>query len=289
MSGKGQTPSAILLVSCRDRPGILAAITGFVSQHGGNIVELDKHVERMENALLMRIEWDLAPFDLPRDRIAPCFQSIAERFAMQWSLHFSDVTAHMAIFATRQSHCLHDLLARSEYDDWDVSIPLIISNHTDLRPIAERFDIEYHHIPITKDTKAQQEQKQLSLLEEYNVDFVVLARYMQILTPQFINCYPNKIINIHHSFLPAFPGSRPYHAAHRRGVKMIGATSHYATEDLDAGPIIEQDIVQVSHEDDVDDLRRKGQDLEKVVLARAVWNHLQRRTLVYDNRTAIFD
>lgn len=284
-----QSPSAILLASCPDRPNILATITSFVSEHGGNILELDEHVEEVEGVFLLRIEWGLSSFTLPRDQIAPCFRPIAERFSMNWSLHFSEETPRMAIFGTKQSHCLHDLLARCESSEWQVSIPVIISNHDLLRPIAERFDIDYHHIPITKENKKKKETQQLKILDEYDIDFVVLARYMQILTSQFIDEYENKIINIHHSFLPAFPGARPYSSAHDRGVKMIGATSHYATEELDAGPIIEQDTVQVSHENDVEDLRRKGQDLEQVVLARAVWNHLQRRTLVYDNRTAVFD
>lgn len=284
-----QNPSAILLVSCPDQPGILAAITGFVSEHGGNILELSEHVETLDSRFLMRIEWELKDFDLPREEIKPSFEPIAERFSMNWSLYFSDVTPFMALFVTKQSHCLHDLLARYESDDWNVSIPLIISNHNDLRPVAARFGIDYHHIPVSSDTKREQEEKQLSLLEDYNIDFIVLARYMQILTPPFVDAYRNKIINIHHSFLPAFPGARPYRSAHDRGVKIIGATSHYVTEELDEGPIIEQDTVPVSHEDDTEDLRRKGRDLEKIVLARAVRNHLQRRTLVYDNRTAVFN
>lgn len=289
MPNQERDASAILLVSCPDRPGILAAITRFVDQHGGNILELDEHVEQLDDVFLMRIEWELEAFILPRHRIASTFQPIAERFAMNWSLHFSDDAPRMAVFVTKQSHCLHDLLARYESGEWNVEIPVIISNHDDLRPVADRFDIEYHHTPITKETKKEQEQKQISLLKEHEIDFIVLARYMQILTPQFIDHYPNKIINIHHSFLPAFPGAAPYRSAHKRGVKIIGATSHYVTEELDGGPIIAQDIVHVSHEDDVDDLKRKGQDLEKIVLARAVWNHIQRRTLVYNNRTAVFD
>lgn len=281
--------SAILLVACPDRPGILAAITGFVSQHGGNILELTEHVETLNDIFLMRIEWEMTPFDLPRDQIAAQFEPLAERFAMNWSLYFSDATPRMAIFVTKQSHCLHDLLARYESGEWNVEIPVIISNHDVLRPIAQRFGIEYHHIPITKENKREQEEKQVKILKEHDVDFIVLARYMQIFTDYFIEAYRSRIINIHHSFLPAFPGAKPYHSAYKRGVKVIGATSHYATEDLDEGPIIEQDVVQVSHEDDVEDLKRKGQDLEKVVLARAVWNHLQRRILVHDNRTAVFD
>jgi len=283
------TPSALLLVSCPDGPGILSAITGFVYEHDGNILELDEHVERQEDIFLMRIEWELPPFDLSRDQIASVFQPIAERYSMDWSLHFSDETPRMAVFATKQPHCLHDLLARSESGEWDVSIPVVVSNHDRLRPVAEAFGIDYHHVPIGADDKVEQEQKQLNLLEQHDVDVIVLARYMQILTPQFVDAYPNRIINIHHSFLPAFPGSQPYQSAYERGVKVIGATSHYVTEELDQGPIIEQDVVPVSHEDNVEDLKRKGQDLEKIVLARAVWNHLEHRTLVYNNRTAVFD
>lgn len=289
MTTRAHAPSAILLVACPDRPGILSAITGFVSQHGGNILELQEHVETVNDIFLMRIEWEMEPFDCPREEIAPQFQSIADRFSMNWSLHFSDATPRMAVLVTKQSHCLHDLLARYESGQWNVDIPVIISNHDELRPIAERFGIDYYHVPISKQNKREQEEKQLDILDEYGVDIVVLARYMQILTDAFISRYRNRIINIHHSFLPAFPGARPYHSAYERGVKIIGATSHYATEDLDEGPIIAQDTVHVSHEDDVRDLMRKGQDLEKVVLARAVWNHLERRTLVHDNRTAVFD
>lgn len=289
MNTHARDSSVILLVSCPDGPGILAAITGFVSEHGGNILELHEHVETVNDTFLMRIEWELEPFDLPREQIASRFEPIADRFSMNWSLHFSDETPRMAVFVTKQSHCLHDLLARYESGQWNVTIPVIISNHDLLRPIAERFGIDYFHTPISSENKSEQEDKQLEILEDYDVDFVVLARYMQILTDKFIGRYRNRVINIHHSFLPAFPGARPYHSAYERGVKIIGATSHYATEDLDEGPIIEQDTVPVSHEDDVDDLKRKGQDLEKVVLARAVWNHLQRRTLVHDNRAAVFD
>ena len=289
MAAHQDAPSAILLVSCPDRPGILATITGFVSEHGGNILELSEHVETRGEKFLMRIEWELGDYELPRDEIESAFEPIANRFSMNWSLYFSDVTPLMAIFVTKQSHCLHDLLARYESGDWNVSIPVIMSNHNDLRPVAARFGIDYHHIPVTKETKREQEEKQLSLLDDYSIDFVVLARYMQILTPQFVEAYRNKIINIHHSFLPAFPGARPYRKAHDRGVKLIGATSHYVTEELDEGPIIEQDTVPISHEDDTEDLRRKGRDLEKMVLARAVRNHLQWRTFVYDNRTAVFN
>jgi formyltetrahydrofolate deformylase len=283
------SPSAILLVSCPDGPGILSAITGFISEHNGNILELKEHVEPQEEVFLMRLEWDLEPFDLPRKKIGDAFRSVAESFSMDWSLHFSDDVPRMAIFASHASHCLSDLLSRVEAGEWNVSIPVIISNHETLRPIAERHGIAYHHMPINDENKREQEQKQIRILRENNVNVIVLARYMQILTEPFVDHYRNQIINIHHSFLPAFPGANPYQSAYERGVKIIGATSHYVTEELDAGPIIQQDVVPVSHEDHVSDLKRKGEDLEKIVLARAVRNHLQHRVLEYDGRTAVFD
>ncbi len=281
--------SAILLVSCPDRPGILSAITGFIYDHGGNILELDEHVEPKTDIFLMRVEWEMEPFDLPPDEILPAFRPVAEQFSMDWDLHFSNETPRMAIFVTHESHCLHDLITRSESDSWNVQIPLIISNHETLQPVAERHDIDYHHIPISSENKRECEKKQLDLLHDYDIDLIVLARYMQILTKQFLDRFQHQIINIHHSFLPAFPGAEPYQSAHERGVKVIGATSHYVTEELDDGPIIGQDVVKVSHADQVDDLKRKGRDLEKTVLSRAVWNHLQHRVLVYNNRTAVFD
>lgn len=283
------SPSAIVLVSCPDGPGILSAITGFISEHDGNILELTEHVEPQEEVFLMRLEWDLEPFDLPRERIGPEFRSVAESFSMNWSLHFSDEVPRMAIFASHTSHCLSDLLSRVEAGEWNVHIPVVISNHNKLRPIAERHDIAYHHIPINGENKRAQEEKELRILRKHDVNLIVLARYMQILTEAFVDQYRNQIINIHHSFLPAFPGAKPYQSAYERGVKVIGATSHYVTEELDAGPIIEQDVVPVSHEDHVSDLKRKGEDLEKIVLARAVRNHLQHRVLEYGGRTAVFD
>lgn len=283
------SPSAILLVSCPDGPGILSAITGFISEHNGNILELKEHVEPQEEVFLMRLEWDLEPFDLPRKKIGDAFRSVAESFSMDWSLHFSDDVPRMALFASHASHCLSDLLSRVEAGEWNVTIPVVISNHETLRPIAERHGIAYHHMPINDENKREQEQKQIRILRENDVNVIVLARYMQILTEPFVDHYRNQIINIHHSFLPAFPGANPYQSAYERGVKIIGATSHYVTEELDAGPIIQQDVVPVSHEDHVSDLKRKGEDLEKIVLARAVRNHLQHRVLEYDGRTAVFD
>lgn len=282
--------TATLLIHCRDRHGLVAAITEFISGHNGNIVYLDQHVDAQKGVFFMRVEWDLEHFEIAAKDIGSRFQdALAERFEMHWHLHFSDETPRMAVFVSKLPHCLFDILARCQSGEWRIDIPVIISNHDTLRPVAERFGIDYHVLPITPENKAEQEARQLELLSQYRIDFVVLARYMQILSPQFIEHYPERIINIHHSFLPAFPGARPYHSAHARGVKIIGATSHYVTQELDAGPIIDQDVVHVSHRDSVEDLVRKGRDLEKLVLARAIWNHTQHKVLSYDNRTVIFD
>lgn len=280
--------SATLLISCPDRKGLVASITNFIFKHDGNILHLDQHVDVEDNIFFMRVEWDLANFKIWRQDIATQFQSLADSYDMTWQLHFSDSTPRMAIFVSKQSHCLYDLLSRWQSGEFNVEIPLIISNHPDLQPIAEKFDIPYHIFRITKDTKAEQEQKQLELLAKHDVDFIVLARYMQIVTDNFVGHYPQKIINIHHSFLPAFVGARPYHQAYARGVKIIGATSHYVTAELDAGPIIEQDVTRVTHKDSVKDMVRKGKDLEKAVLSRAIWYHLQNRILVYNNKTVVF-
>ena len=242
-----------------------------------------------DNIFFMRVEWDITNFKIWRKDIADAFTPIANAYQMIWDLHFSDNIPRMAIFVSKQSHCLYDLLSRWQSGEFKVDIPLIISNHPDLEPIAQKFDIPYHLYKITKDTKAEQEQSQLELLANHNVDFVVLARYMQIVTANFVNHYPLNIINIHHSFLPAFIGAKPYHQAYARGVKIIGATSHYVTPDLDAGPIIEQDVTRVTHKDSVKDMVRKGKDLEKSVLSRAIWYHLQNRVLVYNNKTVVFN
>jgi formyltetrahydrofolate deformylase len=289
MPNTSTPPSAILLIHCPDRTGLVASVTEFIHKNDGNILHLEQHVDTSRQVFFMRIEWDLTNFTIPADKIGEFFQVlIAERFAMQWKLYVTKDTPRMALFVSRLPHCLYDILSRYHSGEWQVEIPLIVSNHPALEPIAQRFDIDYHIFPITKANKAEQEQKELALLQEYRIDVVALARYMQILSPEFITHYPNRIINIHHSFLPAFPGARPYHSAHERGVKIIGATSHYVTSELDAGPIIEQDVVRVSHKDTIDDMVRKGRDLEKVVLSRAIWYHLQRKILVYDNRTIIF-
>jgi formyltetrahydrofolate deformylase len=282
--------SATLLIHCRDRQGLVAAITAFIDRNDGNIIYLDQHVDAQKQVFFMRVEWELARFCIPAEQIGPRFDAeLGERYAMHWQLHFSNEIPRMAVFVSKLPHCLFDILARCHSGEWRIDVPLIVSNHEDLRPVAERFGIDFHVLPISPASKAAQEERQRQLLADHKIDFVVLARYMQILSGEFIEHYPERIINIHHSFLPAFPGAKPYHSAHERGVKIIGATSHYVTRELDAGPIIAQDVVHVSHRDSVEDLVRKGRDLEKLVLARAIWNHTQRKILSYDNRTVIFD
>ena len=280
-------PTARLLFSCPDQQGLVAKIANFIYSNGGNIIHADHHTDFSAGLFLSRLEWQLDGFNLPRELIGPAFQAIAQPLNGHWQLHFSDIHPRIAILVTKQDHCLLDLLWRHQAGELAAEIPLIISNHPTLAAIAQQFGIDYHHIPITKDTKAAQEAKQLALLEEYNIDLVVMAKYMQILSENLLAQFSN-IINIHHSFLPAFAGANPYHRAHDRGVKIIGATAHYATRDLDEGPIIEQDVVRVSHRDTVEDLIRKGKDLERMVLARAVRLHLQNRILVYGNRTVVF-
>lgn len=282
--------SAILLIHCPDQKGIVISITEFIFKNGGNILYLDQHVDTGRQAFFMRIEWDLSDFVIVDEKIGEYFETlVARRFSMNWRLHFSGEVLRMALYVSKLPHCFYDILARYEAGEWRVEIPLIISNHADMQPAAERLGADFVHLPISRENREVQERRQLELLQEYRIDFIVLARYMQVLSDEFISHYPNRIINIHHSFLPAFPGARPYHSAHERGVKIIGATSHYATSELDAGPIIEQDVVRVSHEDSVEDMVRKGRDLEKVVLARAVWQHLHHNVLVYENRTVVFE
>ncbi|GAB5410606.1 MAG: formyltetrahydrofolate deformylase [Balneolaceae bacterium] len=281
---------AILLIHCPDKPGIIAAVTQYVLKHRGNILDLDQHTDSVKQKFYMRVSWDLKEFDIDEAEIEGSFkQEIANKFGMNWSLHLTKKRQKLAIFVSKQQHCLFDMLARWQTKEWEVDIPLIISNHEEAGDTAKKFGIEFHHIPITKENKKEQEAKQIKLLKEMEIDFVALARYMQILSANFIDMFRNQVINIHHSFLPAFPGARPYHSAYERGVKIIGATSHYVTEDLDEGPIIEQDIVHVTHRDDVESLVRKGRDLETLVLSRAVWKHIQRKTLVTANRTIIFN
>lgn len=282
------SPTATLLVSCPDQRGLVAKIANFIYANGGNIIHADQHTDFAAGLFLTRIEWQLDEFNLPRDLIGRAFNAIAQPLQANWQLHFSDTIPRIALWVSSQNHCLFDLILRQQAQEFAAEIALIISNHPDLKVVADQFNIDYHHIPISKDNKSEQEAKQLELLQHYNIDLVVLAKYMQILSPEFIAQFPN-LINIHHSFLPAFVGANPYHKAYERGVKIIGATAHYVTPDLDAGPIIEQDVVRVSHRDDVADLIRKGKDLERIVLARAVRAHLQNRVLVYGNRTVVFE
>jgi formyltetrahydrofolate deformylase len=282
------SPTATLLISCPDQRGLVAKFASFIYSNGGNIVHADQHTDFLAGLFLTRIEWQLEGFHLPREVIAPAFGAIAQPLNAQWKLHFSDAKPRIAVWVSRQDHCLFDLIWRQRAGEFAAEIPMILSNHPHLQSTAEQFGIAYHHIPITADNKVEQEAHQLELLQKYNIDLVVLAKYMQILSPTFVDRFPS-IINIHHSFLPAFAGANPYQRAYERGVKIIGATAHYVTKDLDEGPIIEQDVVRVSHRDQVTDLIRKGKDLERMVLARAVRLHLQNRVLVYDNRTVVFE
>ena len=281
--------TAKLLLHCPDKPGILAEVTDFITVNKGNIIYLDQYVDHVENIFFMRIEWELKDFLVPQEKIEDYFRTLyGQKYEMDFRLYFSDVKPRMAIFVSKMSHCLFDMLARYTAGEWNVEIPLIISNHPDLQPVAERFGIPFYLFPITKETKEEQERKEMELLAKHKITFIVLARYMQVISEQMINAYPNKIINIHHSFLPAFVGAKPYHAAFQRGVKIIGATSHYVTTELDAGPIIEQDVVRITHKDSIEDLVNKGKDLEKIVLSRAVQKHIERKILAYKNKTVIF-
>ena len=282
--------TAKLLLHCPDKPGILAEVTDFITVNKGNIIYLDQYVDHVENIFFMRIEWELKDFLVPQEKIEDYFATLyAQKYEMNFRLYFSDTKPRMAIFVSKMSHCLFDLLARYTAGEWNVEIPLIISNHPDLQHVAERFGIPFHLFPITKETKEEQEKKEMELLAKHKITFIVLARYMQVISEQMINAYPNRIINIHHSFLPAFVGAKPYHAAFERGVKIIGATSHYVTTELDAGLIIEQDVVRITHKDTVQDLVNKGKDLEKIVLSRAVQKHIERKVLAYKNKTVIFN
>ena len=281
--------TAKLLLHCPDKPGILAEVTDFITVNKGNIIYLDQYVDHVENIFFMRIEWELKDFLIPQEKIEDYFETLyAQKYGMYFRLYFSDVKPRMAIFVSKMSHCLFDLLARYTAGEWNVEVSLIISNHPDLQHVAERFGIPFYLFPITKENKQEQERREMEVLAKHKVNFIVLARYMQVVSEHLINAYPNRIINIHHSFLPAFVGAKPYHAAFERGVKIIGATSHYVTTELDAGPIIEQDVVRISHKDTVNDLVNKGKDLEKIVLSRAVQKHIERKVLTYKNKTVIF-
>jgi len=282
------TNSAILLISCPDRRGLVASISDFVFRHGGNILHADEHRDDTSNLFLMRVEFDPAGFDFDLAEFSKFFTPIAEKFSMQWRLAQSAHRPRMAILVSKYDHCLVDLLYRHQSGELHCDIPLIISNHENSEPTASFYKAPFFHVPASKENRQEAEQRILSLLAEHQPDFIVLARYMQILTNAFVNTYPHRIINIHHSFLPAFIGAKPYHQAYARGVKLIGATSHYVTEVLDDGPIIEQDVVRISHRDALDDLLQKGRDLEKVVLSRAVRWHIENRVLLYGNKTVVF-
>ena len=277
-----------ILINCPDQSGIIRSVTTFIHQQKGNVVDLDQHVDKQAGVFFMRLKSEFEHnLDLPKFK-KEFGRELAENFHMEWDAYTDMYRPKMAIFVSKYNHCLYDLLSRYNSGELSVEIPFILSNHRDLEYVAEQFNIPYFHIPVTKETKAEAEDKQLELLEQYGVDFIVLARYMQIGSPKVIDVFPQKIINIHHSFLPAFAGAKPYHAAFNRGVKIIGATSHYVTEDLDAGPIIEQDVTTVSHTHSVKDFIAKGRDLERIVLSRAVQLHVARKTMVYNNKTVIF-
>ena len=287
--GSTSTQRAILLLWSPDRPGIVAEVSHFIFTYGGNIIDSSQHNDPVSDTFLMRIEWDLANFALPEEKIEAAFEPIAIKFGMTFRLEFSSRTTRMAILVSQYDHCLYDLLLRNREGETHADIALIVSNHDKLRPVAELFGVEFHHIPVRRGEKTEAETRQIELLREREIDLVVLARYMQILSPNFIAAYPNRIINIHHSFLPAFVGAKPYHQAYERGVKIIGATSHYVTDDLDQGPIIEQDVTRVTHRDSIESMVRKGRDLEKLVLSRAVKLHLEYRVMALGNRTVVFD
>ncbi len=280
---------AILLIRCPDRPGLVATVTGFLLRAGGNVVDLDEHVDREAGVVFLRVEWELEGFALPRPALGQASAAeVGGPNGMHWSLHFTDESPRIAVLVSRLPHCLYDLLSRCDSGEWRAEIPFVISNHPDLEPVARRFGKEFRVFPSAPGSKPEAEAGMAALLDSGRVELIVLARYMQVLSPAFLARYPGRIINIHHSFLPAFPGARPYHNAHARGVKIIGATCHYVTEELDAGPIIEQDVARVSHHDSVDDLVRKGRDLEKIVLARGVYAHLRRKVIVHGNKTVVF-
>lgn len=284
-------PTAILLLYCPDQPGIISEVTKFITDNKGNIVYLDQYVDHEDEMFFMRLEWELETFAIPREKIEEYIETLyAQRYQINFHLYFSDIKPRMAIFVSKMSHCLYDLLARYKAGEWNVDIPCIVSNHEDLRYVAEQFDIPYYVWSIKKDhsNKAEVEAEEMAMLSKEKVDFIVLARYMQIISDDMIKAYPNHIINIHHSFLPAFIGAKPYHQAWERGVKIIGATSHYVTAELDAGPIIEQDVTRITHKDTPESLVLKGKDLEKIVLSRAVTKHIERKILTYHNKTVIF-
>lgn len=278
-----------ILIHCKDQPGIIASITNFIADRKGNIIYIDQHVDREQNIFFMRLESEFITDSFIVEDFKNEFKTIlAQKFGMKWRIYSSSRKPKMALFVSKYDHCLYDILGRYNSGELNLEIPFIISNHNDLKHIADSFNIPFYYIPVTKETKNEAEKKQFELLESFKIDFIVLARYMQIISQNLIDKYPNKIINIHHSFLPAFVGAKPYHSAFKRGVKIIGATSHYVTEELDAGPIIEQDVTRVSHSHAIADLISKGRDLEKIVLANAIKLHANRKVMVFNNKTVIF-
>lgn len=281
--------NAIILISCPDKRGIVAKVSNFIYRNNGNIEHADQHIDSQTDTFFMRIEWKLDNFNIEKNKIRESFRPLADEFKMDWKLYFTSETSRMAIFVSKHTHCLYDLLLRYKSGQFKCHIPLILSNHPVAGDIADNFDIKLFEFPVTRENKLEQEKKQIELLRKEKIDLIVLARYGQIFTRQFVEEFSDRIINIHHSFLPAFIGSSPYRQAYRRGVKVIGATSHYVTEELDAGPIIDQDVVRINHRDSLEDLRRKGEDLEKIVLSRAVKWHTERKILVYNNKTVVFD
>lgn len=281
--------NAVLLLSCRDQKGIVASVSNFIFSHGGNIIHAAQHTSDADKFFFMRVEWELGSFQVSQEEIPTAFAPIAQKFNMSWEICFTDTPPRLAIFVSQQQHCLYDILVRHQMGEILADIPVIISNHLEVEKVAKQFGINFSHIPISKENKAEQEKKEIALLQEHNVNLIVLARYMQVLSSSFIDRFPHRIINIHHSFLPAFAGSRAYQQAYERGVKIVGVTSHYVTEELDDGPIIAQDVTRVSHRDSVSDIVLKGKDLERIVLARAIRLHIENRILVFGKKTIVFE
>lgn len=281
--------TAIILAHCPDQKGIIAAITDFLLNNDGNIISLDQHVDPDNGQFYIRVEWELEGFGIPQEKTEDFFKTlIADKFNMTWKIAFGGQKPRVAIMVSKYGHCFYDILSRHDSGDWDIEIPLIISNHDKFEHVAERLNIPYYHIKKNKDTRAEQEKKEIEILKEHKVDLIILARYMQILTGNIISEFPSQIINIHHSSLPAFVGADPYRSAYKRGVKFMGATGHYVTEELDAGPIISQDVIPITHRDSIKNMMRKGKDIEKIVLANAVWAHLNHRVLIHENKTVVF-
>lgn len=281
---------AILLVHSPDRPGLVRAVTDFIFAHGGNIHALQHCVDTADMVTFIRVKWGMDGFSLSRGEAERRFrEDVSRKFDMKFEIFFTGDTPRMAVFVSRLPHCLSDIIYRLRAREWNVEMPVVISNHPDLKDLADRYGADFHVFENVGGNRRRAEAEQLEVLRAHDVDFIVLARYMQVLSGDFVSLYPNRIINIHHSFLPAFPGARPYHSAYERGVKIVGATCHYVTEELDGGPIIEQDVIRVNYNDSVDDLVRKGQDLEKLVLSSAIWSHINREVLIYKNRTIVFN